>query len=89
MKISIEYDTVTKIGSIMMGDKKIDDVSSVNLYGWGQEDKFGLEVRTVEGDEENKITKTTCVYASEGGYKITETDDRKELIASIGKLLLN
>jgi hypothetical protein len=88
MKISVEFDTETKKGHVAMDGVKLENVSSVNMYGW-DEDNFSVEVKTSEQSEDKSYTKITSVYASEAGLITKETTEQAMLLESIGRLVSN
>lgn len=67
MKITVEYDTATKIGSVKMDGKEVENLSSFCLYPSYYENdegnKFSLEISQTEVDEEAKTYKRISTMA--------------------------
>lgn len=94
MIISVQFDTVTKEGTVTMDGQEVDDVREVCLYNmdWSDpENKFYMELRTVDRDEDNSIVTITSVQASENGNVQTtsKTEPSKKLQEDILKLFNN
>jgi hypothetical protein len=53
MKISLQFDSETKLGSLTLNGEEVENLSSLNVYKWGEEE-MSVEIRTTEHEEDEK-----------------------------------
>ncbi len=86
MKINLEFDSETKLGSLTLNGEEVENLSSLNVYKWGEEE-MSVEIRTTEHEEDEKYTKMTTIYASTDKIKVTDDRENKQFIDSLANLI--
>ncbi len=88
-KLSLEFDTVEKKLVATIDGKKLKNVSSIEFFGGFDGDSFGMEVRSIESDEDNGIFKVTRLVAGEKDPTEEVEEEDKDLTQSIAKRLFS
>lgn len=87
MKISVEFDTISKVLVVTLDDKKVKNISEVLFLDFG--DSGGaVEMRQSEFIDDEKVHKVTKIMADERGkYQILDYDDEDKIRAISERLL--
>ncbi len=70
MKITVEYDTITKMGSVKQDGTDVDNLSRISFYECyceeGEPKTYSMELTQSERNKKEGTFKSTNIYASIG-----------------------